>query len=119
MKLSRFTVTVIALIALSVAGWASDKMRATVHISEAVTVGSAQLAPGTYTIRWTETGSNAQVTFTQGKRFVTTVPAQVTQGRSGYAYTVIETDTRANTLTRIALPKQSFSFTTNAEISGN
>ena len=119
MKLSKFTLAGIAFVALSVSAFAADKMRATVHIAEAVSVGSVQLAPGAYTIKWTETGSEAQVTFVQGRRVISTVPAQVTQGRSGYSDTVIETDTRAKALTRIALPKQSFSFTTNAEISGN
>ena len=118
MKLSKFALA-IALIAFSVSAFASDKMRATVHIYEAVSAGSVQLAPGEYTINWTETGSDAQVTFAQGKRVIGTVPARVTQGRSGYSDPVIETDTRANTLTRIALPKQSLSFATNSELSGN
>ena len=119
MKLSKITLTAIALIALSVSTFASDKMRATVHIDEAVSVGPVQLAPGAYTINWTETGSHAQVTFAQGKRIIGTVPARVTQGRSGYNGPVIETNTETNTLTRIALPKQSFAFTTNPELSGN
>jgi len=118
MKLSKFTFA-IALIALSVSASASDKMRASVYIYEAVSVGSVQLAPGEYTIKWTETGSDAQVTFAQGKHTIGTVPARVIQARSGYSETAIETDTRANTLTKIALPKQSFSFTANSEISGN
>ena len=119
MKLSKFIFAAIALVAVSVSAFASDKMRATVHIDETVSVGAVQLAPGAYTIKWTETGSDAQVTFVQGKRIIGTVPASVTQGRSGYSDIVIETDTRANTLTRIALPKQSFTFTTNSQISGN
>ena|SRR5690349_23019103 len=119
MKVTKFTLASIAFIALSLSAFASDKMRATVHIDEAVSVGSVQLAPGAYRIKWTETGSDAQVTFLQGKRVIGTVPAQVTQGRSGYSDTVIETDTRAKALTKIALPKQSFSFTTNTDISGN
>ena len=119
MKLGKFTLAATVLIALSVSAFASDKMRATVHIYEAVSVGSVQLAPGEYTIKWTETGSDAQVTFVQGKHTIGTVPAQLSQARSGYSNVVIETDTRANALTRIALPKESFSFPTNSEISGN
>jgi hypothetical protein len=119
MKLGKFTLAATVLIALSVSAFASDKMRATVHIYEAVSVGSVQLAPGEYTIKWTETGSDAQVTFVQGKHTIGTVPAQLSQARSGYSNVVIETDTRANALTRIALPKESFSFATNSEISGN
>jgi len=111
MKVGKFTLTAVALTLLSVSGWASDKMRATVHIFDVVT--------GEYTIRWSGTGSNAEVTFAQGRKIIATVPAQVDQVRSGYSNTVVETDRRTNTLTKIALPKQSFSFGSNPDISGN
>ena len=65
------------------------------------------------------TGSNAEVTFAQGRKVIATVPALVDQVRSGYSNTVVETDRRTNTLTKIALPKQSFSFGSNPDISGN
>lgn len=118
MKRSKFAVTAIVLFALSVSTWASDKMKASIHIFEAVTVGSTQLAPGDYTMKWTETGSDTEVTFAMGKRIIATVPAQVTQGRSGYDNAVVETDGRS-TLTGIALPTQSFSFTAKREITDN
>ena len=119
MKVGKFTLTAVALTLLSVSGWASDKMRATVHIFDVVTVGSARLAAGEYTIRWSGTGSNAEVTFAQGRKVIATVPALVDQVRSGYSNTVVETDGRTNTLTKIALPKKSFSFGSNPDISGN
>jgi hypothetical protein len=83
MKLGKFAVSALALLAFSIGGWASEKMRTTIHIADAVTVGSVQLAPGAYTVRWTENGSDAQVTFVQGKRIIGTLPAHVTQARSG------------------------------------
>ena len=119
MKVSKFRLTAIAVVLLSVSALATDKMRATVRIYDAVTVGSAQLAAGEYTITWSGTASNTEVTFTQGRKTIATVPAQISQVPSGYASTVVETDTRTNTLTKIALPKQSFSFASSADISGN
>jgi hypothetical protein len=119
MKVSKFKLAAMAVVLLCVSGWATDKMRATVRIYDAVRVGSAQLAAGEYTIKWSGTASNAEVTFAQGRKVIATVPAQISEVPSGYANTVVETDTRTKTLTKIALPKQSFSFASSAEISGN
>jgi len=119
MKISKFALAAIAMVAFSLSSWGSDKMRTTIHIDQAVSVGSAQLAPGAYTVTWAGNSSDAEVTFAQGKRVIATVPAHVIEVRSGYAETVIETDTRTNTLTKIAVPKRSLSFTNNAEISSN
>ena len=119
MKTSKFTLSVIMLILVSMSGWASDRMKANVRIFEAVKVGSAQLNAGEYTMSWTGSGSNTEVTFTQGRKVVATLAAQVTQVRSGYSEPVVETDTRDNTLTKVALPKQSFSFTSSSDVTGN
>ena len=119
MKVSKFQLAVIAAVLLSVSGWATNKMRATVRIYDAVTVGSSQLAAGEYTITWSGTASSTEVTFAQGRKIVATVPAQISQVSSGYSNTVVETDTRTKTLTKIALPKQSFSFASSGDISGN
>lgn len=119
LKTSKFALTAIMLILVTMSGWASDKMKANIRIFETVKVGSAQLNAGEYTLSWTGSGSNAQVTFSQGKKVIATVPAQVAQARSGYTSPTLETDSRENTLTKIALPKQSFSFTGSSDISGN
>lgn len=119
MKVSKFKLAAIAVVLLSVSAWASDKMRATVRIYDAVTVGSSQLAAGEYTIAWSGTASNTEVTFAQGRKIIATVPAHISQVPSGYANTVVETDSRTKTLTKIALPKQSFSFASSADVSGN
>ncbi len=98
MKASKFTLSTVALVLLSVSAWASDKMKANIQIDETVHVGSTQLAPGAYKMTWTESGSNAEVTFSQGKKVIATVPAHVTQVRSGFRSPAIHTDSSTSTL---------------------
>jgi len=122
MKASKFTLSTVALVLLSMSGWASDKMKANIQIYQTVYVGSTQLAPGEYKMTWTESGSNAEVTFSQGKKVIATVPARVTQVRSGYDGPALHTHGASNTLTAVELPKLSFSFTNDNAIpakSGN
>ena len=110
MNVNKVTLGTIALICFSVSGWAGDKMKANIKIYEHVHVGSSQLAPGDYKMTWTENGSNAEVTFSQGKNVIATVPAQVTQARSGYDGPALHTDSVSGALTGVELPKLSFSF---------
>ena len=110
MKANKAMLATIALICFSVSGWAGDKMKANITIYEPVHVGSFQLAPGDYKMTWTESGSNAEVTFFQGRNVIATVPAQVTQARSSYDSPALHTDTVSGALTGVELPKLSFSF---------
>jgi hypothetical protein len=110
MKLSKFTLTAVALLLFSLSGWASDKMRASIQIYQTVHIGSTELVPGEYKMTWTQSGSNAEVTISQDKRVIATVPARVAQVRSGYRSPVLLTDSVSNTLTGVDLPKVSISF---------
>ena len=112
MKASKITLSTVTLVLLSVSAWAGDKMRANIQIDETVHVGSTQLAPGAYKMTWTESGSNAEVTFSQGKKVIATVPAHVTQVRSGFQTAAIHTDSSTSTLIEVELPEVSLSFTT-------
>ncbi len=111
MKASTFTLSTAILVLLSVSAWAGDKMKATIQIDETLHVGSTQLAPGAYKMTWTESGSNAEVTFSQGKNVIATVPAHVTQVRSGFRSPAIHTDSSTSTLVEVELPEVSLSFT--------
>jgi hypothetical protein len=111
MKASKFTLSTVVLVLLSVSAWASDKMKANIQINQTLHVGSTQLDPGEYRMTWTESGSNAEVTFLQGKKVIATVPAQATHERSGYHSPVIHTDTSTSTLIGVELPEVSLSFT--------
>jgi len=111
MKASKSSLTAAALVLLSVTGWASDKMKAKIQIDQSVFVGATQLTPGEYKMSWTESGPNAEVTFSQGNKVIATVPAQVAQVRSGYPGPALHTDIASHALTEVELPKVSFSFT--------
>ena len=111
MKASKFTLSTVVLVLLSVSAWAGDKMKANIHIDQTLHVGSTQLGPGAYKMTWTESGSNAAVTFSQGKNVIATVPAHVTQARSGFHSPAIHTDSSTSTLIEVELPEVSLSFT--------
>ncbi len=111
MKASKFTLSIVVLVLLSVSAWARDKMKANIQIDQTLYVGSTQLDPGEYKMTWTESGSNAEVTFSQGKKVIATVPAQATHERSGYQSPAIHTDSSTNTLISVDLPEVSLSFT--------
>ena len=119
MKASRFTLGAIAVVLLSVSGWASDRMKANIQIYKTVNVGSTQLAPGEYEITWTGSGTSAEATFSQGKKVIATVPAQLTQERSGYSSPALRTDSVSNTLIGVELPKVSLSFTSDSSVPAN
>ena len=119
MKASKFTLGAIALVLLSVSGWASDRMKADIQIYNTVHVGSTQLAPGAYQLTWTGSGTNAEATFSQGKKVIATVPAQVTQERSGYGGPALQTDSVSNTLIGVELPNVSLSFTSGNSVPAN
>jgi hypothetical protein len=114
MKASKFTLSTVVLVLLSVSAWAGDKMKANIQIDQTLHVGSTQLGPGAYKMTWTESGSNAEVTFLQGKNVIATVPAHVTQARSGFHSPAIRTDSSTSTLFEVELPEVSLSFSANA-----
>jgi len=119
MKASKFALGTIALVLLSVSGWASDKMKANIQIYNTVNVGSTQLAPGEYQLTWTGSGTSAEATISQGKKVIATLPAQVTQVRSGYSGPALQTDSVSNTLKGVELPNVSLSFTSDSSVPAN
>jgi hypothetical protein len=110
MKSTKFTFAMFGVLLFSLSGWASDKMTANIQIYQTVHIGSSELAPGEYKMTWTESQSNAEVTISQDKRVIATVPARVAQQRSGYSSPVLHTDSVSHALTEIDLPKVSISF---------
>ena len=113
MKASKFTLSAAALVLLSVSAWAGGKMEANIQIYQTVHLGSTVLAPGEYKMTWTESGSSAEVTFSQGKKVISTVPAQATHERSGYRSPALRISA-SNTLAGVDLPDISFSFTSES-----
>ena len=60
---------------------AASKNSAHVVLDSNVTVGTTELPKGTYTVVWTGTDPNVQVTFTNGK-WSKTVPAHLVEARN-------------------------------------
>jgi len=111
MKASKFTLSTVVMVLLSVSAWAGDKMKANIQINQTLHVGSTQLDPGEYKMTWTESGSNAVVTFSQGKKVIATVPAQASQERSGFRSPALRINGVSSTLVGVDLPEVSLSFT--------
>ncbi|HXZ79004.1 MAG TPA: hypothetical protein VEG30_03680 [Terriglobales bacterium] len=108
MRRVQITCTLMAsllLVAMSVL--AADKNTANVTISDAVTVGSSQLAPGDYKLSWEGAGPEVQVTFTRGKTSVT-APATITDQTNSYGRTavIVKQENGSKVLTSIQLPKR-------------
>jgi hypothetical protein len=60
-----------------------DKNETRVTLSDSVQVGTTELKPGDYTLRWEGNGPDVQVKVLQGRNLVATVPAKLEQGTSG------------------------------------
>jgi len=71
-----------AALLLSSSVFAKEKTKATLELSDPVTVEGRTLHPGKYTVEWTGSGPNVQVTISQGKNAVATIPAQLAQQAS-------------------------------------
>lgn len=73
----------LALSLSAIPALANDRSQ-TVHLTDAVKVGSTQLAPGTCKVTWTGEGANVEVTLTQNGKVVATVPAKVVEAKNGH-----------------------------------
>jgi hypothetical protein len=77
----------------------------TIHLPESVVVEGKTLAPGDYKIEWTEPGPNVQVTISQGKSAVVTVPAHLVALNASNIATSYSTSTSqdgSKTLTQVS-----------------
>jgi hypothetical protein len=101
-NVKRFFGFAIMLASLSIPSFAAKNSQ-TVAISDAVKVGSTQLAPGNYTVSWTGSGSNVQVTIAEKGRESVTVPAKLVQSRNGHVALLTNSVGGANVLETIQL----------------
>ena len=69
-----FFVTMVFLPALAFAG---QRNSANLELDQSVTIASTQLAPGQYKLIWEGNGPDVSVSFTQGKKVVTTAFARL------------------------------------------
>jgi hypothetical protein len=80
MKSSLFSKIIFATLALALttaAFAASDSHKSDFQISAPTQVNGTEIPAGEYTAKWEGSGPNVQVSITQGRKVVATVPAQV------------------------------------------
>jgi hypothetical protein len=78
MKKVKITYGALALSLLLAAGAiAGPENKGSLKLSDTVTVGGKQLAPGEYRLEWTGTGSNVELSISNGRETVAKVPAQL------------------------------------------
>ena len=83
---SRSIVLLAALLAItfSTAG-AASKNRKTIELTESIAVGNVILEPGSCTIEWNGAGPQVQVTFSQRKAIMATVPATLEVAKNPFS----------------------------------
>jgi hypothetical protein len=116
-KILAVTLFVLTLaVGLTGAAFASDAVqKAKLTVSDAVSVGGTVLAPGTYNVTITRTGSDATVVFAKGKKTVATASGSYTAvSKFGYDLAVVSTGSSATALEGDKL-KGSVRFTPAAE----
>src|ERR1700674_4503412 len=91
MRKTKFTAGLLTfslfLAAVAVAG---NTNKATLKVSETVSVGGKQLTAGQYQVEWTGSGSDVELTISDGRETVAKVPAQIlplkkAEAASGYS----------------------------------
>ena|ERR1700719_462405 len=78
MKVSRnlFSLAVASLL-LGASALAAPATKGTLKLFEPVSVQGKQLAPGQYTVEWNGEGPNVELSITNGKQAVASIPARV------------------------------------------
>jgi hypothetical protein len=90
MRNTKFTARFLTLsLLLAASAFAGNTNKGTLNIGQTVTVGGKQLAAGKYQLEWTGSGSDVEVTISDGKETIAKVPAQIiplqkAQASSGY-----------------------------------
>jgi len=78
MKCSRLVTLFVAIVTLfTLSAFARQKNEGTITLSDPATFGSTRLAPGTYKVEWSGTGSTVEVTVLQNKKTVATATAEL------------------------------------------
>ena len=78
MKVSRLsTMALGGSLLLAVSAMAGNTIKKSIHLYENATIEGTQLKPGDYSVEWTGSGPDVQLTILKGKETVATVPAHV------------------------------------------
>ena len=78
MRNTKFTAGFLTLsLLLAASAVAGNANKGTLNIGQTVTVGGKQLAAGKYQLEWAGSGSNVELTISDGKETIAKVPAQI------------------------------------------
>jgi len=103
MRKTKFTAGLLAFsLLLAASAIAGNANKGTLQVDETVTVGGKQLRAGKYRVEWTESGSNTEVSISDGKETIVKVPAQVlplkrAEATNGYGTTADQAGNKALT----------------------
>ena len=87
---------------LAASAIAGNTNKGTLRVDETVTVGDKQLPAGKYQVTWAGSGSNVELTISDGRETLAKVPAQIlplktAQAGSGYSIKIDEAGNKALT----------------------
>ncbi len=107
--------------ALFLASSAFAANKASMQVQSPVTINGAMLKPGDYTVEWNGSGSNVELSITQGKKVLAKVPAHVVdlQTASNRDATVIRrNDDGTNSLTGVRFGGKKFALEVGEAVDG-
>jgi len=102
-----------ALFAMTVAvALAAPANKKTIRFPEPTTVGSVTLKPGEYIVQWNGSGTDVQVSFSQRKNTIVTVPATVEAAQNPHdvSYTCRTEESGARSLVEISTKNSTLRF---------
>jgi len=107
------------LIATVSMAMAWPKLKKTINLAETTVVGSVTLQPGEYSIDWSGTGPEVQVSFSRGNKTIATVPATLEAAQNRDNSTVTEAHSGLCSLIEINLKNSTLHFASGDASSGN
>jgi hypothetical protein len=99
--------------ALLLASGAFAANKASMQVQSAVIINGATLKPGDYTIEWNGSGSNVELSITQGKKVLAKVPAHVVDletASNNNATVIRRNDDGTNSLTGVRFGGKKFAL---------
>jgi hypothetical protein len=99
--------------ALLLASSAFAANKASMQVQSAVVINGATLKPGDYTVEWNGSGSNVELSITQGKKVLAKVPAHVVDletASNNNATVIRRNDDGTNSLTGVRFGGKKFAL---------
>jgi hypothetical protein len=99
--------------ALLLASSAFAANKASMQVQSAVIINGATLKPGDYTVEWNGSGSNVELSITQGKKVLAKVPAHVVDletASNSNATVIRRNDDGTNSLTGVRFGGKKFAL---------